>query len=163
MQCYWHRQRKDGLFLLNAFPCSLSSSPTTTQMSRILAGRNADGYYERIDLGSGEGLQSLHVTVDYDSCACCRNVAEMLTSPSPMSRCSGPWLLPALSKVISLFHLFLIILTSSPLHLDFFSFCFSFTFIKPCFLAHWESDKFGRICVSGHYIFTVSGLVLSNR
>lgn len=45
MQCYWHRQRKDGLFLLNAFPCSLSSSPTTTQMSRILAGRNADGYY----------------------------------------------------------------------------------------------------------------------
>lgn len=45
MQCYWHRQRKDGLFLFNAFPCSLSSSPTTTQMSRILAGRNADGYY----------------------------------------------------------------------------------------------------------------------
>lgn len=35
----------DGLFLLNAFPCSQSSSPTTTQMSRMLAGRNADGYY----------------------------------------------------------------------------------------------------------------------
>lgn len=165
MQCYWHRQRMDGLFLLNAFPCSQSSSPTTTQMSRILAGRNADGYYR-------SGL----IWALERGCSLCMSLLIMirLLVAETLQRCWPhplPWAdvlasgsCELFSKLISLFHLFLIILTSSPLHLDFFFPVLPyFTFIRPCFIAHCESDKFGRFCVSGHYIFTVSGLVLLNR
>lgn len=109
----------DGLFLLNAFPRSLSSSPTTTQMSRILAGRNADGYYR-------SGL----IWALERGCSLCMSLLIMIRVlvAETLQRCWPhplPWAdvlatgsCKLFSKLISLFHLFLIILTSSPLHLD---------------------------------------------
>lgn len=45
------------------------------------------------------------------------------------------------------------------------SLSFSLHLLFTCFYPNLVSllDKFGRFCVSGHYIFTVSGLVLLNR
>lgn len=145
MQRYWHRQRKDGLFLLNASPCSLSPSPTTRQMSRILAGRNADGYYR-------SGL----IWALERSCSLCVSLLIMIRVrvAETLQRCWPhplPWAdvlacssCELFSKVISLFYLFLIILTSSPLHLFFF-FSFFFPFSLCLLLSNLVSLLTGKV------------------
>lgn len=138
IQRYWHRQRKDGLFLLNAFPCS--RSPTTPQMSRILAARNADGYYR-------SGL----IWALETSCSLCVSLLIMIRVrvAETLQRCWPhplPWadvltdgFCKLFSKAISLFPLFLIILTSSPLHFSFPSaFSYFYPTLFPCSLGEWH-------------------------
>lgn len=140
MHRYWHRQRKDGLFLLNAFPCSLSPSPSTTQMSRILVGRNADGYYRSGLIWALEGSCSLGVSLLIMIRVC---VAETFSRcwphPLPWADVLARGSCKLFSKAISLFHLFPIILTSSPLHFSFPSaISYFYPTLFPCSLVEWQ-------------------------
>lgn len=143
-------------FSLTLSPRSRSPSPTTAQMSRIWARRNADGYYRS---GLIRALER--------SCSLCMSLLIMIRVrvAETLQKC---WPHPLPWAAVLAGALFQTHFSRSPLSyhshfisssLKFFIFPF-FLNIRPCCLACWESDNFGRLYVSGHYIFSQC---LSNR